>query len=238
MNNKKLLKIKPKKTIVEIVAQKLIKYISANGLKEGEQLPSERELVEILGISRLPIREALCMLKGLGILEAKHGKGIFVKTIDMSTVFGMLSPLLKTHTRDNLDSIIQTRLYLEADIAEIAAKNRTQENLEKLRHSLEGMGKSLSRRADFIKHDMEFHSELAKSTQNKILQIIMCSIVELMAEVQRKYPDDKERRQTSLGYHTKVFQALKNKNRHQARKLIQEHICSIGKAISRKPEKQ
>lgn len=234
MNDKHLQKIEPKKTIVETIAQRLISYISANRLKEGEKLPSERELVNMLGISRLPLREALCMLKGLGILEARHGKGIFVKTIDMSTVFSMLSPLLKTHTSGNLDSIIQTRLYLEADIAEIAAQNRTKENLENLQHFLEGMKKSLSRKADFIKYDMGFHSELAKSTQNKILHIIMSSIVDLLVEVQFKYPDVREHRKTSLEYHTKIFQALKKKNKHQARKLIQEHIRAIGKAISRK----
>jgi GntR family transcriptional repressor for pyruvate dehydrogenase complex len=232
MDDKQLLKIEPKKTMVETVAQKLIDYISSNGLKEGAQLPSERELVDIIGISRLPLREALCMLKGLGILEARHGKGVFVKAIDMSTVFSMLSPLLKTHASVNLDSIIQTRLYLEADIAELAARNRTKENLENLRRSLEGMKKSLSDKTDFIKHDIRFHSELAKSTQNKILHILMCSVVDLMAEVQFKYPDAVPRRKTSLEYHAQILQALKSKNKQLARKSIQEHIFSIGKAIS------
>lgn len=233
MGNKHLLKINRKETIVETVAQKLIAYISANGLKEGEQLPSERELVEITGISRLPLREALCMLKGLGILEAMHGKGIFVKTIDMSTVFSMLSPLLKTHTSINLKAIIQVRLYLEADIVEIAAQKRTEENLKNLQQCLTDMKNSVSKIKNFVRHDMDFHSELAKSTQNKIFHIFMSSITDLLMEIQFKYPDSIENRKISLEYHTKIFEAVKNKKSRESGKLIQEHIRTIGEAICR-----
>ncbi|HPP53641.1 MAG TPA: GntR family transcriptional regulator, partial [Thermoguttaceae bacterium] len=66
-------------TLVERIAHGLIQYIAAKGLQPGDRLPSERELVQMVGTSRLPLREAISVLKGLGVLEVKHGKGIFVR---------------------------------------------------------------------------------------------------------------------------------------------------------------
>ncbi len=63
-----------RQTVVEAIAQALIRYIASQGLQGGDRLPSERELVKMAGVSRLPLREAICVLKGLGILEARHGK--------------------------------------------------------------------------------------------------------------------------------------------------------------------
>ena len=233
MNKEEILKISKRETLVEAIAQKLISYIAVNRLKEGEQLPSERELIELIGVSRIPLREALCMLKGLGIIEAKHGKGIFVKEIDLSTIFGMLSPLLKVQNGINMEDILQVRFYLEGDIAEIGACKRTEENLKKLGSALEGMKETISSIKRFVRYDMDFHSELARSTQNKIFHLFISSLTDLLCEVQFRYPDTKKHREVSLEYHREIFEAVKGKNPERARKLMQEHIETVWEAICR-----
>ena len=70
--------------------------------------------------------------RGLGIIEARHGKGIFVKHLDPAVVFRMLSPLLKTQAEIDVKQIIEVRLRLEASIAELAAAHRTDDNLCRL----------------------------------------------------------------------------------------------------------
>ena len=102
------------KTVVESAAEAIIGYISARQLQSGDRLPPERELVEMLGISRLPLRESLGILKGLGVVEAQHGKGIFVKKVDLESVFQMLSPLLKMQADIKAKQIIEARLHLGA----------------------------------------------------------------------------------------------------------------------------
>ncbi len=222
-----LLKIERKNTIVETIAEKLILYIATNKLTEGSKLPSERELTEIIGISRLPLREAICMLKGLGIVEAYHGKGIFVKNINLSEIFKMLSPLLKTQRDITLNHIIDVRLHIEPIIAQLAANNRTDENLKALKNSIAGMEEYINNLEQFINYDMKFHTELAESTQNKLFTLFVSSITSLLKEVQYTYPDTPKHREISLEYHKKIFNAIKRKYHTSAYKWMKQHIEAV-----------
>lgn len=222
-----------KQTLVESIAQELIRYIAANRLKGGDPLPSERELMEMAGVSRLPLREALCMLKGLGIIEAKHGKGMFVRHLDVSAVFGMLSPLLRTQADIDIEDIIQVRLHLESSIAEVAAGRRSEENLRALREALAGMEENVGDTQTFIRYDMAFHLELAHSTGNPVFHVFVTSIMDLLAEIQFSYPDRTEERERSLGFHRNVFAAVEAQDGAAARAAMQGHILNIKERICR-----
>ncbi|MCH5378003.1 MAG: GntR family transcriptional regulator, partial [Planctomycetes bacterium] len=170
-------------TVVEAITEKLIRYIAEHRLKGGDRLPSERDLARMVGASRLPLREAVCVLKGLGIVEARHGKGIFVKQLDPTAVFGMLSPLLRTQAEIDVQHIFEVRLHLEAGIAELAAAHRSEQNLEQMRDALCGMRASIQKRRNYARHDMAFHQELASSTGNPVFRVFMASITDLLSEV-------------------------------------------------------
>jgi len=218
------LSVPPRETLVEAVARALVRYIAARGLRGGDRLPSERQLVQMVGASRLPLREALCVLKGLGIIEAKHGKGIFVKQLDMAAVFGMLSPLLRTQADIDLPRIFEVRLHLEAAIAELAAANRNPQNLDRLQEALDGMAANLRHRRAYIQHDTDFHQELARSTGNSVFHVFMSSITDLLAELQVRYRDRIEFREAAVGEHAAILEAVQAGDAARARAAMQLHI--------------
>jgi len=220
-----------RETVVEAVAQALIRYIAENGLKSGDRLPSERELVDMVGVSRLPLREAICILKGLGIVETKHGKGMFIKPVDVSAVFGMLSPLLRTQADMSMRHIVEVRLHLEGTTAECAARQRTDDNLRVLREQLALMRENLGDVPTFVEHDMAFHQEIARATGNPIFHLFMSSITDLMGEMQLKYPDKVEYREESIRYHEHVLEAVEARAPERARSTMQEHVAEVGKRI-------
>lgn len=61
------------------VATALREKIDSGEYKPGERLPSERELIEAFGVSRITIREAISLLRSEGLVAAEHGKGVFVR---------------------------------------------------------------------------------------------------------------------------------------------------------------
>jgi len=213
-------------TVVEAISQALIRYIAANGLKGGDRLPSERELVKMAGASRLPLREAICVLKGLGILEAKHGKGVFVKPLDLGALFSMLSPLLKTQADIDLKDLFEARLHLEASIAELAAANRNDENLLALEQSLRGMQVNLGDRSIYVQRDMEFHEELARSTGNPIFHVFMASLTDLLCELQFRYHNDPEIRGQAVDEHKEILDAVRQGDGPRARAAMQKHLSN------------
>lgn len=213
-------------TMVEAIAQALIRYIAENRLQPGDRLPSERKLAEMVGASRLPLREALCVLKGLGLVEAQHGKGVFVKRLDMAALFGMLSPLLKTQADIDLDHLFQARLHLEASIAEVAAGQRTGENLQVLGDALDGMRRNVRNRQAYVRHDLDFHQELARSSGNPIFHVFMASILDLLRELQFLYQDSIEIREAAIAEHQAVLDAVAKRDGWRASEAMRKHILN------------
>lgn len=213
-----------RETVVDAIAHGLIRYIAENGLRAGDRLPPERELVQMVGASRLPLREALSVLKGLGIVEARHGKGVFVKPLDLGAIFGMLSPLLRTYARIDIRQIFEVRLHLEASVAELAAHSRSQEHIDALQEALEGMRASVQNRDVYVRHDTAFHQELAKSTGNPIFGVFMASITDLLGELQFLYRDEIEFRELALAEHERILEAVRRRDAGQAKAAMQEHL--------------
>ncbi len=216
--------VAPHETMVDAIAKALIRYIAENDLQGGDRLPSERELVKMIGASRLPLREAISVLKGLGIVETRHGKGIFVKQLDPAAIFGMLSPLLKIQSGIDLRHLFEARLVLETGIASLAAQHRTDENLEVLENELAAMRRCTDKRAQFVVHDKTFHQELARATGNPVFCVFLASLTDLLAELHERYRDKVEFRQAALREHEQIFHAIRRCDSRAAREAVQRHL--------------
>ncbi len=210
--------------MVEAITKALIDHIADQRLGPGDRLPSERQLVQMTGASRLPLREALATLKGLGIIESWHGKGIFVKQFDLSALFGMLSPLLKINTEIDLEGIFVARLSLEMSIAELAAKNRTDEHLQLLRQDIDEMRAAIRDKDAYIRHDTHFHRELSRAAANPVFVVFMSSIMDLLVELQVHLRDQISYRELAVCEHEKIVDAIARQDADEARLAIELHL--------------
>jgi len=226
VNTAGLLAIAPRETLVESIANALIRYIAENDLRGGDRLPSERELVEMIGASRLPLREAVSVLKGLGIVEARHGKGVFVKHLDPAAVFSMLSPLLKVQAGIDVQHLFEVRLLLEPGIAALAAEHHTDENLEVLENETDAMRAALRKRPEYVAHDKAFHQELARATGNPVFCVFMASLTDLLAELHERYRDNVKFRTAAMKEHQQVLDAVRGRDAKAAREAIRRHLTN------------
>ncbi len=226
MATAEILPISPRETVVDAIVRTLVQYIADNRLQAGDRLPSERTLVEMFGASRLPIREALSVLKGLGIIEARHGKGFFVKQLDPAAVFGMLSPLLKIQTAMEQRHLLEARLALELEIAALAAQHRSGEDLDVLDAELDAMRDSIRNRMEYVAHDKAFHRELARATGNPVFCVFMASITDLLTELHDRFRDDLAFRREAIGEHEKIVRAVREADVEAARQAMQHHLAN------------
>lgn len=231
MATAEILPISPRETVVDAIVRALVQHIADNRLQAGDRLPSERTLVEMLGASRLPIREALSVLKGLGIIEAQHGRGFFVRQLDPAAVFGMLSPLLKIQTAMDQQHLLEARLALEMDIAGLAAVHRNGENLAVLNTELDAMRDSIRNRTEYVAHDKAFHRELARATGNPVFSVFMASITDLLAELHDRFRDDLAFRQEAIAEHEKIVRAVREADAETARTTMKNHLTNAFKRL-------
>ncbi|SQI40161.1 Pyruvate dehydrogenase complex repressor [Leminorella richardii] len=142
--------------------------IVERGYSAGTRLPPEREIAEILNVSRTVIREALIMLEIEGILEVRRGAGIFVMKMPYDEP--VKSNVIETMEDNDAGpfEILQARQLLESNIAEFAALQATREDIIKMRRALLMQEEDLES-GNHETGDMEFHIAVAEATHNTML---------------------------------------------------------------------
>lgn len=166
-------------SLVEQTQQDILKYISQNST--NKQLPKEQEFVQILGVSRVVVREALSRLRAMGIIETKRKKGTIVVVPD---VFSTIKPIISSGLldKDTLRDLYQLRIMLEIGMADFLFQNKTEPQMEELEqiiqeeYDLDGqmaITNDETVRYEIAKKltdvDIRFHSLLFKMTGNKSL---------------------------------------------------------------------
>ena len=214
-------------TLTDDIVEKLIYYIAENNLKAGEMLPSEKQLMEALGVSRLPLREALSRLKALGVISVRQGKGAVIRDVNVSNLFRQLSPIMRSQGNLRPADMIEVRLSLEPSVARLAAIRRDEKALIQLEDCIIRMESALADKAGFIQGDMEYHQILAMATGNPALDILVSTIHDIMYATQWGFHDSAETRQQSVEHHKRILEAIKNGDSSAAAKAMEEHLNDV-----------
>ena len=161
----------PGSQVMKQVQEQLTAFVASQNFQVGDRLPSLRELTAALGVSRTSVREGLRALEALGIVEIRHGSGIYVA----SGVPPMATPShgdTGARAARAAREILAVRLALEPEVAALAAANATADDLARLTTDVEDF------RRDFGKvsnpaSDLAFHLDLCRSTHNNAFIAIM-----------------------------------------------------------------
>ena len=118
-------------SLVEITQKKILEYITDQGYKMDSQLPKETELAEIIGVSRVVIREALSRLRAIGVLETKRKKGTVLVS---PKIFGVLKVIIASGLLDNdtQRDLYELRLMLEIGMADFVTSKCTDNDIQNL----------------------------------------------------------------------------------------------------------
>lgn len=160
---------KPKdQTLVEQTQERILQYISEQGYTYNSVIPKENELAEILGVSRVVIREANSGLRALGFLETKRKKGtIFVAP----KIFNIVRVILMSGFVDNksLQDLYELRLMLEIGMADLVVKNATDDDIKKLQTIVDQEDNELDPQTLRLL-DIQFHTVLYEISNNSSLK--------------------------------------------------------------------
>ena len=162
-------KIKNERMYARIVEQ-ICRLIKEDTLKPGDKLPSERILIEKLGVSRPSVREALAVLDILGIVKSEGGKGNFIA--DNANLSSYKKRLKELSIEESSFDLLQARELIEPEVAGLAAENATAKDIKAIQRSLEQEAKGAKRVTEFsaeLDRSLDFHLSVARATHNKIL---------------------------------------------------------------------
>ena len=223
MGKIKSIPIIQKTKIIEQVIEVLKDYILKGNFLNGDYLPSEIELCKQMGIGRSTLREAVKTLESQGFVKKNHGVGVMVVDESLKATSDMLRLMLK-RKGSTKEELFEVRRINEIRIAELAAINATQENLDEIEKHLKTMRNSMSTNKEYLNADIEFHLAIAKASQNKIFTMILQIIRPLLEDMIQETLKEHHRPEKSMKFHERIFLSIKNKDPNLSALAMKEHL--------------
>ncbi len=209
----------------ELVAERLRELIVSGSVPEGENLPSEKELVMQLGVSRATLREALRMLETEGLITTKTGPkgGATVHHPNSSNLTRSLALLLQLE-KTPLQTILEARRLLEPLCANLAAERITPAELEELRAALQMMKENLADTRMYVEAQLRFHLAIFAATHNEVLRLYTTSVGELITAQTARVGLSEAARKTGVKACEGILVALENRDGGLAARRVEAHL--------------
>jgi GntR family transcriptional repressor for pyruvate dehydrogenase complex len=206
------------------IATQLVELIELQKLEPGDKLPPERQLAELLEVSRPSLREALHILQAQGLVHIKHGQGTFVQEPVVAQEL-RASVMTKTH---GLNELFDAREVLEVPASKWAAENATKEDIRQLRATLNQIDTITAiEPIDFDQLqalDAKFHLTIVGIAGNRFINQtlnVLQDVMKMSMETTLRLPG---RSDISRNEHNEILKAIENRNGELASKLTLQHI--------------
>ncbi len=216
-----------------------IKGMIARGeLRQGDKLPSERELADRFNVSRVPIREALKILEYMGILDSSRGDGTYVRNITVEDLIGKMD-FAVTATADTIMDLLELRISLESFAAYTAALRRTDEDIAEIRQVLVDMREA--KKAPVVDDatiaqqrqlSHQFHRCLVRAAHNSVLTSVYENLYELL-DISRQFTiETSGTSYNSILAHEALFNRIIQRDAEGAREAMEEHLDDVRVKLS------
>lgn len=223
----------PRATVTELV-QHLTTEIMQAGLQAGDKLPPERQLCELIGVSRSQLREALKCLDMMGFLDIRQGDGTYLAESANSILPRTVSWGMLLGSREAAE-LIEARYFIEKALVSLAATRITAAEIDKLDELLLKMQVAKTPKA-FSEVDSQFHLTIAAAAQNPVLYSVLTSIKSLLAEWIAQVISHEEDTGIIIQQHKDIRDALAANNPHTADEAMSTHIREVTERLRRSLE--
>ncbi len=198
-----------RKTLADEVADRIREEILSSKLEVDQKLPTEAVMSQRFGVGRSTVREAVRMLVHAGILRVQQGVGTFVEAVT-----GIHEPFLKRVKRADHEDLDEVRKLLEMKIAEKAARNRTESDMEAMAAFLELRNQAADAKdlPACVEADIHFHTALAWASQNELLAELYQTLAAQLKRWFIEQMDSTDSFVRTQGLHEKLFDCVKRKD--------------------------
>jgi GntR family transcriptional regulator, transcriptional repressor for pyruvate dehydrogenase complex len=216
-----------KGTVTQRAIERIKAMIGEGRLEPGQRLPTERDLAAQIGISRSSMREAIRALTVMGVLEARHGSGIYVTQLeagDLLETFGVVADLSRG---PGLVELLEVRRILESTATGLAAARITPDQLAEVEKHLTAMN-ATEDPEEILAHDIAFHREIVSAAGNETMTAILDGLSSrtFRARVWRGYQEEGAFARTRRE-HAAIHRALIARDPDTARAAAAAHVGEV-----------
>ena len=219
-----------RKAIAELVVQRILDLVRRGQLTAGERLPPERVLAVQMSVSRPTVREALRALAILGVLEIRHGGGVYVTSLDEDD---LLSPLdfYVSLNADNLAELFDARMSYDPMIAGLAVARLDDTAVDRLAELVAAQKAQPDDAELFHNTDIEFHKIIVEAAGNIFLERVGKLLLALGEPGRREFQEKTAIRVRSIDDHARIVAALRARDCAAAQEAARRHMVNVRGAL-------
>ena len=215
--------------VYEAVAKQIERLILEK-LKPGDKLPSERELAEMLQVSRSSIRDAIRGLELTGLVEPRQGAGTIVRERSAESSVNPFANALKRR-KELVSELLDFRKMLEPPLAARAATHASPDEISEMEEILQRQEGKLSHGEAAIAEDAEFHYSIALASGNSIVLKVLDIVMDLLRDTRERSLQLKGRPERSLAGHRRILAAIKRHDAEAAKAAMRRHIEDVEEIV-------
>jgi GntR family transcriptional repressor for pyruvate dehydrogenase complex len=156
----------PKTYLQSEIIEEIDRHIRENDLKPGDRLPSQQQMADLLGVSRVSLREAMKTLEARNVVEVVNGKGVYYKG-------GEQPHGNPSSDKEMLLELLQVRQACEQEVIRLVVEFASDEEIAEIGRKAEVIRKRYDEGATEIPEDRAFHDSMYKASHNKLLQEVI-----------------------------------------------------------------
>jgi GntR family transcriptional repressor for pyruvate dehydrogenase complex len=218
-----------KNKVYEEVAQQIERLILKK-LRPGDKLPSERELAEMLKVSRSSIRDAIRGLELRGLVEPRQGAGTIVRESAVEPLANPFASALKRR-KEMVSELLDFRKMLEPPLAARAATHASADEISELEEILQRQEAKQSQGEPAVAEDAEFHYSVALASGNSVVLKVLDIIMDLLRDTRERSLQVEGRPQKSLAGHRRILAAIKRHDAEGAKSAMRRHIEDVEEIV-------
>jgi DNA-binding FadR family transcriptional regulator len=201
--------------------------IESGDLKAGDEMPSERALMERFGVGRPAIREAMQALAGKGLVSISHGERARVLRVTAESIIRQVdlpAQLMLAGSSDSLEHLKSARIFFERGMVREAAARATAADIAALRARLERQRACLGNSEAFIGADMDFHKQIAAITGNPIFAAVSDAMLGWLKAYHTDLLIWSGRESFTLAEHEDIIRAIEKRDPDLAERAMIKHL--------------
>jgi GntR family transcriptional regulator, sialic acid-inducible nan operon repressor len=216
-----------RKKLSDEVFARLKHMIETGELKAGDDMPSERELMERYGVGRPAIREAMQALAGKGLVEISQGERAKVLRITAESIFRQVdlpAKMMLSGSSDSLEHLKSARIFFERGMIREATAKATPEHITELNALLAKQKQSLGDADAFIEADMQFHQYIAQISGNPIFAAVSGAMLGWLKSYHTEMLIWTGRENFTLAEHEEIIRAIEKGDADLSEKAMIKHL--------------
>lgn len=215
-----------KEGAAEKVVRRILELVKSGNLKAGDKLPAERKLIEIFGLSRPTLREALRSLSILGVIEMRHGGGAYVTDLRAESLLAPLDFFVSLSS-DNVQEVFACRRLIECEIARECAKSVSAEDIAELEAMMSAQKQVEDDPIGFRILDSEFHEKLFEIAGNSVMERLALGFYNMGLDARRAATALPKVTKQSVKDHREIVAGIKAGDPDRTSAAMERHLKHI-----------